>query len=375
MKIVVTHNSPDWDAITSVWLLKRYLPGWENAVVNFVPAGTRSVIPSEPIRQTQGRLRESRDPNTIKKEPIEKIANDEIIHVDTGLGPLDHHQTSDLNVCAASLTYEYVKQHSVILRLQPKNPLRTEQEILRSAQNDKREDKLNVKLEALQRIVKYVVALDHFQEVFWPDAAENYQEFGFFGILEGYKTQYPNQDTKYMEFGLVLLDAMLHRMEEVIWAEREIKEKGKQFNTRFGKGIGIETLNDDTIKLAQKRGYAIVVRKDPRKGYVRIKCLPERASNLQKTQNTQSTGRSDNQTDRQSEFLNIRNSGSLSFPNVPKTNIDLTLIKEQLSKMDPKATWFLHVSKKMLLNGTPKNPKMIPTTLSLQEIIEVVKRI
>ena len=41
MKIVVTHTAPDWDAIGSVWLIKRYLPGWQDAKVEFVPAGTR----------------------------------------------------------------------------------------------------------------------------------------------------------------------------------------------------------------------------------------------------------------------------------------------------------------------------------------------
>ena len=39
MKRIVTHTSPDMDAITSVWFIKRYLSGWENAEVRFVPAG------------------------------------------------------------------------------------------------------------------------------------------------------------------------------------------------------------------------------------------------------------------------------------------------------------------------------------------------
>jgi D-arabinose 1-dehydrogenase-like Zn-dependent alcohol dehydrogenase len=122
--------------------------------------------------------------------------------------------------------------------------------------------------------------------------------------------------------------------ENRIWAEREI-EKGRQFITRFGKGIGFETINDTVLKLAQKMGYVLVVRKDPRKGYVRIKTLPDNGSK----------------------------------------GADLTLAYEQLKKIDPEATWYLHVSGKMLLNGTPKNPKMIPTKLSLEEIIKVLERI
>src|SRR5215469_15580839 len=125
MKIIVTHMSPDWDAITSVWLLKKYLSGWQTAEVKFVPAGQRL------------------GGYAARTDAIEKIGEDELIHVDTGLGPLDHHQTQDKNVSAASLTWEYVK-----------------------SQFDKAHDKMTSEhIEAVSRIVKVVVAIDHFGEV------------------------------------------------------------------------------------------------------------------------------------------------------------------------------------------------------------------
>ena len=296
MKIIVTHSSPDWDAISSVWVLKRFLPGWENASIQFVPAGQRVA----PFRG---------------ESAIEKIGNDEVIHVDTGMGPLDHHQTSDKSVCGASRSWDFVKSQ---------NPEFT-------VQNEKTKDKI----EAIDRIIRVVVAIDHFQEVFWPDAAADYQEFSLLGLLDGLKIQKPNDDDFYAVFGMECLDALVHQFENRIWAEREIA-KGKEFETRFGKGIAYETINDTVIKLSQKMGYVIVVRKDPRKGYVRIKARPAQGE---------------------------------------KDNVDLTLAYEQLSKMDPQATWFLHVSKKMLLNGTPKNPAMVPTTLRLDQIVNVVKNI
>lgn len=306
MKIIVTHTSPDWDAITSVWLLKRFLPGWEEAKVEFVPAGER-------VRNSGFRIQ-----NLELKDPIEKIKDNEIIHVDTGLGPLDHHQTSDDTVCAASLTWNYIKRHNAQLTMD--------------------NEKVNDRSEAIERIVKVVTDVDHFKEVFWPEPNADYQEFGLFGVLEGLKIQKPDQDDAYMDFSVQCLDALLHNFENRIWAEKEIKENGKFFETRYGKGFAIETINDSVLKLAQKMGYMIVIRKDPRKGYVRIKARPTEIKN-------------------------------------GKNNIDLTLAYEQLKKMDPDATWYLHVSKKMLLNGTPKNPKMVPTKLSLQEIIKVVKEI
>jgi hypothetical protein len=99
MKIVVTHASPDWDAITSTWLIKRFLPNWENAKVMFVPAGER-------IQGSKMQV-----PNNNEEDAIEHIGDDEVIHVDTGMGPLDHHQTSDLGVCGASRTWDFVKKH------------------------------------------------------------------------------------------------------------------------------------------------------------------------------------------------------------------------------------------------------------------------
>lgn len=289
--------SPDWDAITSVWLLKKYLAGWQKADVKFVPAGQRyknSPVPAE------------------GSNPIERIDEDEVIHVDTGLGPLDHHQTQDKNVCGASRTWDYVL----------------------SQFKEAHDTMTSEHKEAISRIVKVVVDIDHFGEVFWHDAASDIYEFSLLGVLEGLKYEKPGQDLGYMKFGIASLNALTAEFENRIWAEKEINEKGVKFETSKGKGMGFETLNDTVLKLAQKMGYILVVRKDPRKGYVRIKTLPDQDG---------------------------------------EKGIDLTNVYHQLSKMDPDATWFLHVSKKMLLNGTPKNPKMVPTKLSLNQIISVLK--
>lgn len=307
MKVIVAHASPDLDAISSVWVIKRFLQGWEDSQIKYVPAG-------ETIN------------GKIPENAIEKIGEDEVIHVDTGLGPLDHHQTKSDKVCAASLTWEYIKktltQHSENLREE--------------------------KIEAVDRMIKVVVDVDHFKEVFWKNPTADHYEFNLVGILDGLKIMKPDQDDYYTQFVMEALDGILHEFENRIWAEKEIKENGKIFETRFGKGIGFETINDTVIKLAQKMGYVLVVRKDPRKGYVRIKGLPN----------------SNNESSPRVEAGRITNH-----------DIDLTLVCEQLKKMDPEATWFLHIGKKMLLNGTTKNPKMKPTKLSLMEIIKVLEKI
>jgi hypothetical protein len=326
MKIIVTHSSPDLDAITSVWLLKTYFPGWHDAQVEFVPAGQRMNSAGPAARQPHhsptaltsagphaGAPRLA-SPAAIS-DPIEKSGDDEIIHVDTGLGPLDHHQTDDQNVSAAGLTWDYVAKNLEF-----------------KAQNEKK----NYKKEAIGRIVKLIVEIDHFKEVFWTNPTADYHDLSMLGIIDGLKLQKPNQDSYYVLFGMQCLDTLVHHFENKIWAEEEIKNHGKTFQTQWGKGMGFETINDDVLQLAQKMGYVVVVRKDPRKGYVRIKARP-------------------------------RENG--------KAEVDFTPVYEVLKKKDPQATWFLHVSKKMLLNGTTKNPTMKPSTLSLDDIIEVLESV
>lgn len=311
MKIIVTHLSPDLDAIGSVWVIKKFLPGWSDAKVEFVPAGNR--------------LDRVKNHPDFENEPILKVGNDEIMHVDTGLGPLDHHQTSNMDTCGAKRSWEY-----------------TVSELEKSGQQLRPEHQ-----EAVSRIIEQIVAIDHFQEVYRFDAAADYQDFSLWGINEGLQYLKPEEHDYYVEFGRTCLDFLFSFFENKIWADREL-EKGIVFETRHGKAIGIESKNDSVTKLAQKKGYVLVVRKDPRRGNVAIKTLPKRAR-----YKAQGSGV---QEDREG-------------------GVDLTLAYEQMKKMDPDATWFLHVSKKMLLNGSVKNPDMKPTKLTLSEVINVLERL
>ncbi|MBI2036427.1 hypothetical protein HYT17_02265 [Candidatus Microgenomates bacterium] len=311
-RIIVTHMRPDLDAVGAVWAIKRFLAGWEEAKIQFVPAGERLQ------RLVSKRLASSYEKKQLNAkrytlDAIEKIDDDEVIHVDTGLGPLDHHQTSDDNTCAAKRAWEFVV-------INAKSPIKNHPH----------------GLEAGKRLMDIICEIDHFKEVTWPDAASDRYEITAPRILDGLKLMERDDDTKIMDFGLTLMDSLFHAFKNKVWAQEELK-KGIVFETRFGQGIGIETLNDDVVHLSQRLGYKIVVRKDPRKAYVRIKASP----------------------------LGIVN----------KESIDLTAVFNKLKEMDPAATWFLHVSKRMLLNGTTKNPKMRPTKLSLEEIIEVLKQI
>lgn len=275
MKTIVTHIGPDCDAITSVWLVKMFFPGWEEAAYAFVPAGT-----------TLGKQPPDRDP--------------EILHVDTGFGKFDHHQT-DADICASTIIYEEIKKQ------RGPDP-------------------------ALERLTQLVNDIDHFREVYYPNPTADFWDFGLVAQIDGWRLLYADNPIKIVDLGMNALDGIYKSMQNKIWAEKELKEKGVEFKTKWGAGMGVETPNDDVVRLAQKMGYMVAVRKDPKKGYLRIK----------------------------------------SFP---KKEIDLEPVYTILKEQEPEATWFLHASHHMVLNGSSKNPDMRPTKKSLKEIIAVISSV
>lgn len=275
MKTIVTHIGPDCDAITSVWLVKMFFPGWEEASLGFVPAGT-----------------------SLGGRPPDD--NPEIIHVDTGFGRFDHHQTN-ADTCASILVYEEIKK-------------------TRGADP------------ALERLINVINDIDHFREVFFPNPTADFWDLGLEAQIDGWRLLYSDNPIKIVDLGMNALDAIYKTFQNKIWAEKELKEKGIEFNSKWGKGIGVTTANDDVVHLAQKMGYMIAVRKDPKKGYLRVKSFPKEA-------------------------------------------IDLEELYNKFKKDEPDATWFLHASHHMVLNGSNKNPDMRPSKKSLQEIIEVIKNL
>lgn len=276
--------APDVDAVTSVWLLKRFLPGWDEVEVAFVPAG-----------------------KTLNNEIPD--TDPDILHVDTGMGMLDHHQT-DEDTCAAKRTVEFISQYQ------------------KSAGKNY---KKHFPDEALVRLVDVVNDIDHFREASYPNPGADFYDFGMVAVLDGWRLLYPDDHKRVTRQGMEILDGLYKTFQNKLWAEKEIQENGTAFTTKWGDGMAVETVNDEVLRVAQLRGSIIVVRKDPKKGFVRIKALPE-------------------------------------------SSADLTKVYNRIRKLDPQATWYLHASKRMVLNGSSKNPDSRATKLTLREVVDVLKR-
>ncbi len=277
MKTIVTHISPDLDAIASSWLLKRYLPEWDSAEHAFVPAG------------------ETYEGKAPDVDP-------EILHVDTGMGRFDHHQLSERS-SATKRVFDYLSEEGYI----------------------KEKD-----LEALEQMVTFITDIDNFGEVHFPDPTDVRYTFCLHEFIYPLRSKC-SSDTELMSLVMLILDSILYTEKNNLRAEVEIKE-GVVLSTHWGKTLVMETKNEAAVKYALKKGFEMVVRRDPETSTIRIKTQPNK-------------------------------------------KYDLTSLHTQIVKVDPDATWFLHASKNMLLNGSTKNPNSRPSSLSLHRLIEILKEI
>ncbi|MCS7093354.1 MAG: MYG1 family protein [Patescibacteria group bacterium] len=278
MKTIVTHISPDLDAVTACWLIKRFLPGWQKAQIKLVPAG----------------------------ETLDKISPDEdpeIIHVDTGLGRFDHHQTS-AKICAALLVFNHLKEKKFVF---------------------------GKKLLALERLVQQVNFFDHFGEIKLKNPDLDCYEFLLPIVIDSGLRTLMIKGNELIEYLFPILDSLVITFQKKIEAEREI-EKGLQFPSRWGRTLIVLSKNEEVIKLGLRRGFKLVARKDPEIGNIRIKTTPGKKYHLKD-------------------------------------------LYKKILEIDKNATWFFHASGNMLLNGSTKNPYFVPSSLTIDQLVDIIKKI
>ena len=277
-KLIVTHIFPDLDAIGAIWLLVRFHPDFSETEFVFVPAGS-----------------------TYKNKGVD--SDPTVVHVDTGMGRFDHHQLST-KTAATELVFNYLKNQKFIT-------LKHES--------------------ALERLIKLMVEIDNFDDCFWPEADADRYDLGLSEIINNLKISGRLNDKELVYQGMILLDAVLTGFLIKIKVEEEVR-LGQEFNCRWGRALAVESKHSLLSKLAQKMGFVLVIRKEPKTGFVSIKSQP-------------------------------------------KPEIDLEPIYRQLLKLDPKASWFFHQSRHIIVNGSRHNPAVKASGLALKEIVDIVKKI
>lgn len=285
-KLIVTHHAPDLDAISASWLLKTF------DTQHYGDAKFVFVNPGEKI-----------DPAAIKKLQIS--AND-VVHLDTGLGKFDHHQPERGHdrSSATSLVYTHLCQ------LHP----------------DLEQD------QALELLTEFVTDIDHFQELYWPETDHYRYNFMLHEIIRGLEFVELHDDDSQLHFGFTCLDGVYSSLKQHVKAKDILRDKAEYFQIKLGKCMAVETRNDDTLKLAQKYGSVIVIRKDTSGGHIRIKARPD-------------------------------------------ADLDLKALADEIALIDTTGTWYYHPSGKMLINGSKKHRQQKPSSLSLDQVIELVKKV
>lgn len=214
-KLIVTHVSPDFDGIPAIWLFKKFHPDFKNARVAFVPAGS-----------------------TFNNQPVD--SDPDIVHVDTGLGKFDHHQSNEFT-CGAQKVYEYLVDEGYV-----------------------------VGDEALERVVKVLTEMDHGWDNYkWPEPASDRNEFLVHNALSGLRLSQNISNEQAVEWASAVIEAIYRLMQSKVKAEGEIK-RGKEFTTPWGKAVAVLSGNSTILDLAIKMGYALTLTKDPVRGNVRI---------------------------------------------------------------------------------------------------------
>jgi hypothetical protein len=194
---LVTHLHPDLDGLLGLWILIRF-GGVSDYQLAFVPVG--------------GRLK----------------GNDDALHVDTGLGEFDHHQTSD-DTCSAKLVYEHVFRG--------------------------RSDA------AVAELVNFALVTDWYRD---PDLTNG--PFSLNSMIEGLNQLEPKRPERVAESTFQILDALHASLTVRLEAEREYA-KGHSFTSRFGPAFGIESANPGVRELAYRAGARVFVFVDPIDAY------------------------------------------------------------------------------------------------------------
>lgn len=275
-KTVVTHIRPDLDAIMAMWLLIRFDQSrYGDARLEFVPAG-----------------------ETYKGQQPD--VDDNVIHVDTGRGVFDHHQPGVKDTCASELVREHLINGGQI-----------------------EEDD-----EALMQMVETAREIDHFHDLYWPESFEPRFAFTLSEIIPALHTLQTHDNEAVTRMGFVYLDAVYQNLKNRLKG-KEIIEDSKEFESIWGKGIAIESEQDDLSKLAQKMGYGIVVSFNPKKIYLKVKTTP-------------------------------------------RTKLPLKPLYDKIVAIDGPETWFYHNSGHILLTGSDKGLPKKATRLTLESIQQLI---
>lgn len=181
----------------------------------------------------------------------------------------------------------------------------------------------------LKRVVDFVLALD-------TGSIRGKELYGYTigAVIQAMNLREDKDDQaishEMFDLGVKMLEGLFISEKDYVQLQEDWKQR-KDFQWGSFKGAALTTESKRVDDFAYSRGYDFVVYIDPKHGFRKIRAA--RANDV-------------------------------SFENVYK----------QLQKIDPKAEWYLHQSKKLLICGHEIAPNTALSTLSLNELVTIIKQ-
>lgn len=175
--------------------------------------------------------------------------------------------------------------------------------------------------EVLERIAATVTRLDHALGTGGtaPDISE---------LIDGYNTLYANAPEAVATAMHGNFDAWYAAEAKHVRLEAAF-ERRIEFDTPWGFGIAMESDDGGSSRLAYGAGAVLYAYRDGK--------------------------------------------GNMGIAAKSRSAVDLTQVLADLRRLDQGADWYLHPSKRLLLCGTPKAPPRVPSRLSLEELVGVLR--
>ncbi len=174
---------------------------------------------------------------------------------------------------------------------------------------------------ALERLVQNVTDIDH-------AAVDLSTIFNINDLITGFHRCFPEQPERVVSAMSANFDAW-HAHEERQLRLVEAYSRRIEFDTPWGLGIAMESDEGGSSRLAFGDGAVLYLYRD-------------------KHAHTGISARA-------------------------RSQVDLTPIYHDLRRLDPGADWYLHPSKRLLLCGTVKAPARVPSKLSIDELIGILR--
>jgi hypothetical protein len=177
---------------------------------------------------------------------------------------------------------------------------------------------------AIKRMVEYTLRVDH-GKIFSTDVSA----FDLINTIEGLNKVHRHNPELVVHIIESCLDGIYASLRQIIEAEKKL-ENVIVFKTKWGEGAGVMSSNPKVRYLAHRRGFKVFIYVDSVKSF-------------------------------------------RGYTAPGDSDVDFTDLFKKLKDIEPEADWFLHSSKKLLLCGSGKAPDRRLSSLSLEQMVNLIK--